>query len=141
MVFHYDNLCSRNVFIRLLFERVASARLLSRNILLFHWLWGVIRTAGCLFFPCLCSLILFMPPPPQALCGCTVTVPTLDGRTITVTIRDVVKPGTKTRITGEGLPLSKCPEKRGDLVLQFEVAFPERLSQGTRDALSQVLPP
>ncbi|XP_023677714.1 dnaJ homolog subfamily B member 1-like isoform X1 [Paramormyrops kingsleyae] len=77
----------------------------------------------------------------DALCGCTVTVPTLDGRTITVTIRDVVKPGTKKRITGEGLPLSKCPEKRGDLVLQFEVAFPERLSQGTRDALRQVLPP
>ncbi|KAL3986957.1 hydrocephalus-inducing protein [Sarotherodon galilaeus] len=55
----------------------------------------------------------------EALCGCTVKAPTLDGRTITVTSRDIVKPGTKKRISGEGLPLSKFPEKRGDMILDF----------------------
>nr|XP_057904373.1 dnaJ homolog subfamily B member 1a [Doryrhamphus excisus] len=77
----------------------------------------------------------------DALCGCTVSAPTLDGRTITVTSRDVVKPGMKKRILGEGLPLSKWPEKRGDMILDFTVKFPDKLGQNTRDALRQVLPP
>ncbi|XP_006631828.1 dnaJ homolog subfamily B member 1 [Lepisosteus oculatus] len=77
----------------------------------------------------------------EALCGCTVNAPTLDGRTIPVTFRDIIKPGMQQRITGEGLPLPKCPEKRGDLILQFEVKFPDRIPLHTRDALSQVLPP
>uniref|UniRef100_A0A3B4WTZ2 DnaJ heat shock protein family (Hsp40) member B1a n=1 Tax=Seriola lalandi dorsalis TaxID=1841481 RepID=A0A3B4WTZ2_SERLL len=77
----------------------------------------------------------------EALCGCTVNAPTLDGRTITVTSRDVVKPGMKKRIVGEGLPLSKCPEKRGDMILDFTVKFPDKLGQSTRDALKQILPP
>uniref|UniRef100_A0A3Q3GFM6 DnaJ heat shock protein family (Hsp40) member B1a n=1 Tax=Labrus bergylta TaxID=56723 RepID=A0A3Q3GFM6_9LABR len=66
----------------------------------------------------------------DALCGCTVNAPTLDGRTITVTSRDVVKPGTKKRIAGEG-----------DMILDFTVKFPDRLGQNTRDALKQILPP
>uniref|UniRef100_A0A3B4A0C7 J domain-containing protein n=2 Tax=Periophthalmus magnuspinnatus TaxID=409849 RepID=A0A3B4A0C7_9GOBI len=77
----------------------------------------------------------------EALCGCTVNAPTLDGRTITVTSRDVVKPGTKKRIMGEGLPLSKSPDKRGDMILDFSVKFPDKLGQSTRDALRQILPP
>ncbi|KAM9784360.1 dnaJ homolog subfamily B member 1-like [Syngnathus typhle] len=77
----------------------------------------------------------------DALCGCTVSAPTLDGRTITVTSRDVVKPGTKKRIVGEGLPLSKWPDKRGDMILDFCVKFPDKLGQNTRDTLRQVLPP
>uniref|UniRef100_A0A3B5LQJ9 DnaJ heat shock protein family (Hsp40) member B1a n=1 Tax=Xiphophorus couchianus TaxID=32473 RepID=A0A3B5LQJ9_9TELE len=64
----------------------------------------------------------------EALCGCTVKAPTLDGRTITVHSREVVKPGMKKRITGEGLPLSKCPDKRGDMILDFSVKFPEKLA-------------
>ncbi|XP_061905847.1 dnaJ homolog subfamily B member 1a [Entelurus aequoreus] len=77
----------------------------------------------------------------DALCGCSVSAPTLDGRTITVSSRDVVKPGMKKRIVGEGLPLSKRPDKRGDMILDFTVKFPDKLGQNTRDALRQVLPP
>lgn len=77
----------------------------------------------------------------EALCGCTISAPTLDGRTVTVTSRDVIKPGMKKRITGEGLPLSKCPEKRGDMVLDFSVKFPDKLGQSTRESLVQILPP
>uniref|UniRef100_A0A1A8JTP2 DnaJ (Hsp40) homolog, subfamily B, member 1a n=1 Tax=Nothobranchius kuhntae TaxID=321403 RepID=A0A1A8JTP2_NOTKU len=76
----------------------------------------------------------------EALCGCTVKAPTLDGRTITVTSREVVKPGTKKRICGEGLPLSKYPEKRGDMILDFCVNFPDKLGSSTRDALETILP-
>lgn len=93
----------------------------------------------------LVSLCLFFSPSFfhsfQALCGCTISAPTLDGRTVTVTSRDVIKPGMKKRIVGEGLPLSKCPEKKGDMVLEFLVKFPEKLGQSAREALVQILPP
>ncbi|KAA0705244.1 DnaJ -like protein subfamily B member 1 [Triplophysa tibetana] len=77
----------------------------------------------------------------DALCGCTISAPTLDGRTVTVTSHDVIKPGMKKRIVGEGLPLSKYPERRGDMVLEFLVTFPDKLGPGTREALVQILPP
>lgn len=77
----------------------------------------------------------------EALCGCSINAPTLDGRTVTVTSRDVIKPGMKKRVMGEGLPLSKCPEKRGDMVLEFGVKFPDKVTQNTREALMQILPP
>ncbi|XP_028310754.1 dnaJ homolog subfamily B member 1a [Gouania willdenowi] len=77
----------------------------------------------------------------EALCGCTVNAPTLDGRTISVSSRDVVKPGTRKRIAGEGLPLSQCPEKRGNMILDFTVKFPDKLGQDARDALKLILPP
>ncbi|VFV30108.1 dnaj homolog subfamily b member 1 [Lynx pardinus] len=75
-----------------------------------------------------------------ALCGCTVNVPTLDGRTIPVVFKDVIRPGMRRKVPGEGLPLPKTPEKRGDLIIEFEVIFPERIPQTSRTVLEQVLP-
>ncbi|KAF6093361.1 DnaJ heat shock protein family (Hsp40) member B1 [Phyllostomus discolor] len=76
----------------------------------------------------------------EALCGCTVNVPTLDGRTIPVVFKDVIRPGMRRKVPGEGLPLPKMPEKRGDLIIEFEVIFPERLPQTSRTVLEQILP-
>lgn len=76
----------------------------------------------------------------KALCGCTVNVPTLDGRTIPVVFKDVIRPGMRRKFPGEGLPLPKTPEKRGDLIIEFEVIFPERIPQTSRTVLEQVLP-
>ncbi|XP_061129542.1 dnaJ homolog subfamily B member 1b [Syngnathus typhle] len=76
----------------------------------------------------------------DALCGCTVNAPTLEGRVVTVTSTDVVQPGMKRRISGEGLPYPKRPDRRGDLIVEYEVKFPERLSQSARDTIAQVLP-
>lgn len=76
----------------------------------------------------------------EALCGCTVNVPTLDGRTIPVVFKDVIRPGMRRKVPGEGLPLPKTPEKRGDLVIEFEVIFPDRIPISSRSILEQVLP-
>ncbi|XP_023662109.1 dnaJ homolog subfamily B member 1-like [Paramormyrops kingsleyae] len=76
----------------------------------------------------------------DALCGSTVKVPTLDGQTVTVTTQDVVRPGMRKPMSGEGLPLPKCPERRGDLVVEYEIKFPDQLNQSTRETLKRVLP-
>ncbi|KAI3352921.1 hypothetical protein L3Q82_019502, partial [Scortum barcoo] len=53
----------------------------------------------------------------DALCGCTVNAPTLDGRTVTVSTTDIVQPGMKRRVSSEGLPYPKRPDRRGDLIV------------------------
>lgn len=75
----------------------------------------------------------------QALCGCTVNVPTLEGKSVSVTT-DIAQPGMSRRVSGEGLPYPKRPDRRGDLIVDYEVKFPERLSQSARDTIANVLP-
>ncbi|KAI5089761.1 dnaJ-like subfamily B member 1 [Silurus meridionalis] len=77
----------------------------------------------------------------EALCGCTVKAPTLDKRTITLPMEDVIiRPGMKRRVTGEGLPFPKSPERRGDLIVEFDVKFPERLTREAKNTIAQILP-
>lgn len=80
-------------------------------------------------------------PLKQALCGCTVNVPTLQGQTITInTAGEIVKPNTVKRMQGRGLPFPKEPSKRGDLLVTFDIRFPENLSKNTKDLLMDMLP-
>nr|XP_061844089.1 dnaJ homolog subfamily B member 1-like [Nerophis lumbriciformis] len=76
----------------------------------------------------------------DALCGSTINVPTLEGKMVPVTTTEVVQPGMKRRISGEGLPYPKRPDRRGDLIVEYDVKFPDRLSHSARDTLAQVLP-
>jgi len=78
----------------------------------------------------------------QALIGSTVNVPTLAGRTVQLQMGDsVVHPGMIRRIHGEGLPYPKQPTKRGDLVVEFDVQFPNKLSPNVCNKLADLLPP
>ncbi|KAI3372902.1 hypothetical protein L3Q82_023346, partial [Scortum barcoo] len=55
----------------------------------------------------------------EALCGCTVSIPTLENRIISLPCHDIIKPGTVKRLRGEGLPFPKNPSQRGDLIVEF----------------------
>jgi len=82
----------------------------------------------------------------DALCGFMTTITQLDGRTLVIShdpkTGGFIKPGEKKCITGEGMPIADAPGKKcGDMVITFEVVFPDRLEEGAVDALRMALPP
>ncbi|KAG5496255.1 hypothetical protein JKF63_02556 [Porcisia hertigi] len=77
----------------------------------------------------------------DALCGTTVTVCTMEGRELSILIDEIVDPAYRTRITGEGLPIS-CGgghEARGDLVIEFTTKFPSFLTAEQKTEIGRIL--
>uniref|UniRef100_A0AAR2LYC6 J domain-containing protein n=1 Tax=Pygocentrus nattereri TaxID=42514 RepID=A0AAR2LYC6_PYGNA len=75
----------------------------------------------------------------EALCGCTINVPTLDGQTKPIPCSDVIKPGSVRRLIGEGLPRAKNPAQRGDLLVEFNVVFPDRIPPSSKEIIKHSL--
>lgn len=70
------------------------------------------------------------------------TVEMLDGRRLQVTAPNgVVKPGQKTTVPGEGMPIRKdgSVKKKGDLIAKWEVTFPDRLTPAQQEGVRKVL--
>lgn len=66
----------------------------------------------------------------------------LDGRKASVNIpASVVKPGAETRVPGYGFPIRKDGQAKqnGDLVVKWDVVFPERLTASQKDGLKKIL--
>ncbi|MCP9261232.1 DnaJ subfamily B member 4 [Dirofilaria immitis] len=76
----------------------------------------------------------------DALCGTIVHVPTLDGGTYPMRINDVIRPNTSRRLTGQGLPNPKMAGRRGDLIVEFDVKFPDSLSSASKELIMNALP-
>ncbi|KIK55077.1 hypothetical protein GYMLUDRAFT_176117 [Collybiopsis luxurians FD-317 M1] len=69
-------------------------------------------------------------------------VEVLDGRKIQVNVpAGVVKPGQETTVQGEGMPIRKdgAVKKKGDLVIKWNVVFPDRLTSSQKEGLKKVL--
>lgn len=69
----------------------------------------------------------------DSLCGTQLTIPTLDGRTLSIPITDIVKTGSKKVVAGEGMP--KANGGKGDLIIVFDILFPKTLSPMQRDLM------
>ncbi|CAF0716582.1 unnamed protein product [Brachionus calyciflorus] len=76
----------------------------------------------------------------EALLGCTIQVPTLDNRRKQIQINEIINSNTEKRIAGEGLPFPKQNTKKGDLIVKFDIKFPDTLTLSQREALNQCLP-
>lgn len=78
----------------------------------------------------------------EALCATgQLKVPTLTGEVVPINIQnEVIKPSTVKRLQGRGLPYPKEPNRKGDLIVNFEIVFPENLSKSAREILLDVLP-
>merc|ERR1719449_19819 len=76
----------------------------------------------------------------DALCGTTIRVPTLlDGERDVNFTKEIIRPNMTKRLQGFGLPFPKEPSKKGDLVIKFDIQFPERLSDSSKQILNDVL--
>jgi len=75
----------------------------------------------------------------DSLCGTTLSILTLDARTLAIAVNQIVHPGFVQRVVGEGMPLAKDPTKRGDLLIEFEISFPKVLTPAQKQALAKIL--
>lgn len=75
----------------------------------------------------------------EALTGTTVELSTLDDRMLRIPINEIVSPGYQKVVKGEGMPISKEPGKKGDLVIKFNIIFPKYLSQDQKQKLRELL--
>jgi len=76
----------------------------------------------------------------NALCGTAIDIQTLDGRVLPIAIEDIAQPGGKKVVSGEGMPLAKDPIKKGNLVITFNIIFPQTLTMQQKDAIRKILP-
>lgn len=77
----------------------------------------------------------------DALCGVNIKVPTLEGDTVPLKVSNVIKPGSTHRIKERGLPNPKNGNIRGDLIVEFDVRFPDTISPAAKDLIRNALPP
>ncbi|XP_078401353.1 dnaJ homolog subfamily B member 13 isoform X2 [Cetorhinus maximus] len=75
----------------------------------------------------------------QALTGHTVEIETLDGRFLSIPINYIVHPKYTKVVPGEGMPLSKNPLQKGNLVIQFNIQFPEKLTTSKKKLIIRAL--
>jgi len=80
----------------------------------------------------------------EALTGFEFTLTHLDGRKLLITSRpgEITKPKDVKMVKEEGMPSHKNPFVKGNLLIDFEVVFPEKsqLSAETRKKLREILP-
>uniref|UniRef100_A0A3B3UQH1 DnaJ homolog subfamily B member 13 n=1 Tax=Poecilia latipinna TaxID=48699 RepID=A0A3B3UQH1_9TELE len=75
----------------------------------------------------------------MALTGFSVVVETLDDKLLTIPINDIVHQSYKKVLSGEGMPLPQDPTQRGNLILTFDIEFPEKLSAESKQLIKQAL--
>ncbi|TDG49424.1 hypothetical protein AWZ03_004107 [Drosophila navojoa] len=76
----------------------------------------------------------------QALCGVVFQVPTMSGDKLRIsTMQEIIKPNTVKRIQGYGLPFPKDPTRKGDLLVAFDIQFPEKLTASKKEVLRDML--
>ncbi|KAF8786084.1 dnaJ homolog subfamily B member 4-like [Argiope bruennichi] len=76
----------------------------------------------------------------QALCGANLLLPSLTGESIPLSINEVIHPGMEYTISGQGLPFPKDNCRRGNMVVTFQVQFPDVVPDDIKSTLMDCLP-
>eukprot|EP01053_Blabericola_migrator_P003511 Blabericola_migrator_1__3510@NODE_2040_length_3379_cov_208_454710_g1295_i0_p2_GENE_NODE_2040_length_3379_cov_208_454710_g1295_i0NODE_2040_length_3379_cov_208_454710_g1295_i0_p2_ORF_typecomplete_len338_score65_86DnaJ_C/PF01556_18/3_4e03DnaJ_C/PF01556_18/1_7e50DnaJ/PF00226_31/3_9e25_NODE_2040_length_3379_cov_208_454710_g1295_i022833296 len=76
----------------------------------------------------------------EALLGTKIQVDTLDGRRLNLDVPGVVNPKTRKVLSNEGMPISKAPGSKGDLIIEFDIQFPAGLAESQRALVRQLFP-
>lgn len=77
----------------------------------------------------------------EALTGYIVHLNTLDGRSLTIPINNVIHPNYEEVFPKEGMPIPKDPSKRGNLRIKFNIKFPTRLTAEQKSGIKKLLAP
>ncbi|OLY83407.1 Protein psi1 [Smittium mucronatum] len=76
----------------------------------------------------------------ESLVGYKKSINTLDGRKIQIENHtNTTPPGKEVRVADEGMPISKTPGAKGDLIIKFDVEFPATLTDVQKNKLRGVL--
>ncbi|KAM6970655.1 dnaJ homolog subfamily B member 13 [Aplochiton taeniatus] len=75
----------------------------------------------------------------MALTGFSADVETLDGRLLTIPVNEIVHPKYSKVVTGEGMPFSHDPSKKGNLIINFDIQFPKKIAAEKKLLLKQAL--
>jgi DnaJ-class molecular chaperone len=71
------------------------------------------------------------------LLGGEARVPTVDGRSLALTIPPTTQDGRVFRLRGQGMPRLGRPERHGDLQAEVHAHLPERLTERQRELLEE----
>ena len=73
----------------------------------------------------------------EAILGTSISVPTLEGKELSLKIPPGTRHGTKMRLTGHGLPSMKG-KKRGDLYVHIQIPIPKKLTKEQKKVIKQL---
>lgn len=74
-----------------------------------------------------------------AICGGEVEISHIDGLVMQYSLRSVVKPDHEEMYRGLGMPISKQPGKSGDLLVNYNIRFPEEILGNDKENLANIL--
>lgn len=75
----------------------------------------------------------------EALTGWSRKVTTIEGKQLPVSGGGVTNPGATQRFPDHGMPISKKPNQRGDLIVEIKVKFPSELSPAQKQKIKEAL--
>lgn len=75
----------------------------------------------------------------EALTSWERIVDAIDGRRLRVTAGTPTQPGREIRYPEQGMPKSKKPEERGDMIVEVKVNFPKSLTTQQKEELAKIL--
>ncbi|KAI1308899.1 hypothetical protein F5Y03DRAFT_85265 [Xylaria venustula] len=75
----------------------------------------------------------------EALTGWKRNVPTIDGHSINIEKGGPTGPGSTESYPGLGMPISKKPNERGNLIIKYNVRFPTSLTAQQKQQLKEIL--
>jgi len=77
----------------------------------------------------------------DALTGFKFDLPHLEpDKTLRIAVNEIVTPTYTKVVKGKGMPSSKDPAEKGDLVVTFDIVYPKELPADSKERLKQVLP-
>ena len=75
----------------------------------------------------------------ESLLGFERTIEHLDGHAVTIERAGVTKPGARESIEKEGMPVHNFPSDRGNMVCNFIIDLPDRLTEEQKAVIAQIL--